>query len=99
MAWLRTSRSNPQARVRLFWLIRDRQQALLFDEVTRLAQQAGVEPVIHESRREGRVDPDVFFAHKPQVVALCGRPSLAASIAKHPLGRNCPIEQEIFAWR
>ena len=99
MAWLRTSRSNPQARVRLFWLIRDRQQELLFDEVTRLAQQAGVELVIHESRRVGRVDPDVFFAHKPQVVALCGSPSLAASIAKHPLGRNCPIEQEIFVWR
>ncbi|MGN1209451.1 MAG: ferric reductase-like transmembrane domain-containing protein [Duodenibacillus sp.] len=99
MAWLRAARPQPQAEVRLFWLICDRREELLLTEVTQLAQSAGVELIVHESRTQGRANPNDFYTHAPQCVALCGSPSLAKTLIRHPIGRNCPMVHEVFGWR
>ena len=103
-AWLESAakRENAAPRAKLVWCIRDRNAEPLFGRIEWLADKAGIDLEVVESK-VSRLDASTLFQDRlPTSLALCAGTGLTNSVIDAYLkagGKRSAVRREHFEWR
>lgn len=106
-AWLEEAAKNhakdaPVVRAKLVWCIRDRASEPLFARVAWLAEKAGIDLEVVESKIS-RLDASALFRERlPTSLALCAGAGLSKSVIDAYVkagGKRSAVRREHFEWR
>ena len=103
-AWLESAakRKNAAPCAKLVWCIRDRATEPLFGQVAWLADKAGIDLEVVESKVSRLDAPALFRERLPESLALCAGAGLSESVIDAYLkagGKRSAVRREHFEWR
>ena len=103
-AWLESAakRKNAAPCAKLVWCIRDRAAEPLFGQVAWLADKAGIDLEVVESKVSRLDAPALFRERLPESLALCAGAGLSESVIDAYLkagGKRSAVRREHFEWR